>query len=514
MAAKRSDAYLLMAGLAALFVAAAWLARPSQGQPPQPVAQGQGAATPTRLYYGLRACSDAGCHGNPASVDKDKPLVCDYDEVRIFTEHDKHAQAHKVLENPRSRKMAELLGLKKGAANDPSCLGCHAVLVKDPKAVNETLKLSEGISCGVCHGHNKEWVSLHSALLERNHWRSQTPKEKEAKYGMTDLWDPEKRAALCASCHIGNTKEGKVVTHAMYAAGHPPLPGIEMATFSNAMPRHWKYRSEKDPKVREIINYDAAKEGLEQTKFVVVAALVSFRESLNLLADQASADAKEAGWPELAQFDCYACHHDLKSDSWRQKRGYAGKPGRPTMRAWVDALVPLTMVHASKDSTEQEEKLRGELNAKMKELTAALDAQPFGDAKRVAQAARQTADWANGVLKDIRSTPVQHAGAKKLLDGLGKESKGRLLDFDSARQFAWAFREIQKEADPQGAASPEIVRAFKELAEQLKLDLPKGQVEIAKDYLKEALEKLNSYEPERFRQSFDLLVKKRDRERK
>ena len=62
---------------------------------------------------------------------------------------------------------------------------------------------------------------------------------------MTDLWDPVKRATKCASCHIGNPGEQKVVTHAMYAAGHPPLPGLETATFSDAMPRHWEYLREK-----------------------------------------------------------------------------------------------------------------------------------------------------------------------------------------------------------------------------------------------------------------------------
>jgi hypothetical protein len=32
-------------------------------------------------------------------------------------------------------------------------------------------------------------------------------------------------------------------------------------------------------------------------------------------------------WPELAMAhsDCYACHHDLQSPSWRQARGY--EPG-------------------------------------------------------------------------------------------------------------------------------------------------------------------------------------------
>src|SRR5439155_23427773 len=126
----------------------------------------------------------------------------------------------------------------------------------------------------------------------------------------------------------------------------PPLPSVELATFSDAMPRHWKYLSEKPAKVQKILEYDPAKADLERTQLVVVAALVSFRESMNLLAAQAEQGDKDKSWPELAQFDCYACHHDLKAKSWRQQRGYHGKPGRPDMRPWPTTLVHLGILQA------------------------------------------------------------------------------------------------------------------------------------------------------------------------
>jgi hypothetical protein len=36
-------------------------------------------------------------------------------------------------------------------------------------------------------------------------------------------------------------------------------------------------------------------------------------------------------WPEYAELDCFACHHNLVAakDSWRQERGYAGPGRRP-----------------------------------------------------------------------------------------------------------------------------------------------------------------------------------------
>ena len=35
--------------------------------------------------------------------------------------------------------------------------------------------------------------------------------------------------------------------HEWYAAGHPPLPSFELATFESQMPAHWKSLREKGP---------------------------------------------------------------------------------------------------------------------------------------------------------------------------------------------------------------------------------------------------------------------------
>lgn len=469
-------------------------------------------AQPTKLYYGVLACSNGGCHNNPATPNQKDILLCNYDEVRIWSQEDKHKDATKVLKSARGLQMAKLLGIKGDIAKEPSCISCHGVIVEDKKFIHEeSFDLNEGVSCGSCHGHYSEWVDLHSTFLQRKKWRALSRKVKEEQFGMRDLWDAQKRATLCAQCHIGNALEGKVVTHAMYAAGHPPLPSIELATFSDAMPRHWKYLAEKPANVQKLLEYDPAKSGLERAELVVVSALVSFRETMKLLAAQAEEGAAakdpDRNWPELAQFDCSACHHELKSNSWRQKRGYAGKPGRPPMREWAGALVPLAIVHASQGENARKTRLTSEFLAKMKELTNAFDAQPFGEPKKVAQIAREAAQWADGVLKEIATIPVDRKGAMNLLAGLGNEARARTLDFDSARQFAWAFRAVQDELDPKWTANAEMAKALKELNDQLKLDLPKGQVEIANDYLREALDRLNNYEPERFRLAFDVLTK-------
>ena len=73
---------------------------------------------------------------------------------------------------------------------------------------------------------------------------------------MIDVRNPVRRAEQCFSCHIGNVEEGKLVTHAMYAAGHPPLPSIEIESFAKQMPRHWRYLDEKVADSQKLVGDD------------------------------------------------------------------------------------------------------------------------------------------------------------------------------------------------------------------------------------------------------------------
>src|SRR5262249_41881651 len=145
-------------------------------------------------------------------------------------------------------------------------------------------------------------------------------------------------AQLCFSCHIGNTTDKKFVTHEMYAVGHPPLPGIELDTFSDSLPRHWRYLADKPPGVFESDEmqktYGRSLIRLERVQIVVVGGLVALREAVKLAQDTAG-----QGGADYAQFDCFACHHDLSQPnrdkpSARSFGGYRARPGRPIPRSW------------------------------------------------------------------------------------------------------------------------------------------------------------------------------------
>src|SRR5262249_43633067 len=221
--------------------------------------------------------------------------------------------AHAVLKGKLARRMGELLHprYKKEVWEEPACVSCHGLVAgeKSPTDVPLADLVAEGVGCVVCHGPYKEWVSAHQSRFKADidRWRGLSRKEKEDRYGMADLWDPVKRAEVCLSCHLGNVAQGKVVTHAMYAAGHPPLPGVEVATFTDLMPKHWQYLYEKAPEVQKLLKFDADRGEREMTQTAVVAAAVALRDAMRLLADQAEAGLKDPGagrWPELAHFDC------------------------------------------------------------------------------------------------------------------------------------------------------------------------------------------------------------------
>ncbi len=100
----------------------------------------------------------------------------------------------------------------------------------------------------------------------------------------------------------------------------------------------------------------SSNENLEQTRMVAISALGVFKASMELIAAHADIHAKNKnadGWPEFAMYDCYACHHDLKSDSWRLENPSSGVPGRPGARTWSATLLPLVISHAQADKNER-----------------------------------------------------------------------------------------------------------------------------------------------------------------
>jgi hypothetical protein len=441
-------------------------------------------------YVGARACER--CHTNPLPKDKtDYVLLTEY---KTWSEKDKHSQAYSKLTEPRSQQMGKILGWK--VEEDARCLSCHAANIS--KKLQSGFDIRDGVSCEICHGPSYRWITPH--WLDPK-WRTKPAAEKQ-KLGMRNVRDPVELTRLCSSCHVGSVAEGKVVTHEMYAAGHPPLPSIEIATFCDKMPLHWRYLREKDKSIQQLIRetYKISAEEEERTKISLIGAVAAFQASMELLSDPADGGAKKE-WidrsPELANYDCYACHHELKTPSWRQKRGYDGPPGRPTMHVWPTILMEDAIRYANDPA------LAKQYDERMQKLGQAFGARPFGDPKQVATCAGQLREWSESLLQRLKEARYDSSSARRLVRGMCAAKDVQKYDYDSARQKAWAIDVILNELEPKQAER--VKQSLADLRQQLKLDLPSGTKKQILSELPAHLQALNDYDPEKFKATLDKL---------
>jgi Cytochrome c554 and c-prime len=505
----------LSAGIIVLVFLGWWFAASGWGQQPNKSSEPGGAKGNQPVYYGASTCADCHSLDDPKKVRGLPPILCRCNEFPIWDKKDKHKLAYTNLFKPdgKGEQMRKLLGYSDQDVKT-KCVVCHGVYIPEDKIAAWTdssfkRDQSEGVSCVACHGADiggdRSWIDQHGSAINRNRerWRKLSRQTKETDYGMIDLWDPARRAKKCASCHVGSVPEGKVVTHAMYAAGHPPLPGLEVSTFSDAMPRHWQYLAEKSDEAKKLLEY---KPGVpERTDLLLVGGLVDLQEAMDLLASQAEhcARAKEAEDRslDLAVFDCYACHHDLKTRSWRQERGYVGKPGRPQFRPWPTALLQICSLAAKQDAE------RTGPQPALENLHKAFDETPFGKPQQVALAARAIHKWTQDFQPRLAAAGqrLDRSALTGLLLEVCKLGASETWDYDSARQLAWAFQVIHADLRGNAADEPAVAETIKSLNKLLKLDLPHGQEQNIMSELPDALARIADYDPRLVKKHFQRL---------
>jgi hypothetical protein len=483
-----------------------------QSVPVRPVGQANPKDIPPTPYIS-RAEDCVKCHSHPEDW-KQEEVICRMNESLTWWREDKHRKAFESLIIPDSR--ARAIGTRLGidVTTHRACLACHSVIdwttgdpnapgAKDPIPMLGFDRASNGVSCVACHGAFREWVLEHQLYRDPS-WRKHSRQDKERLKGMLDLWDPVTRAAKCVSCHVGKSNEDKVLTHAMYAAGHPQLPGIEVFTFSQAMPRHWEYLGEKlkqrgnmKPEVQQATknNFDLGR--LEHTEMVAVSGIVVFRESLTLLVAQADLKGKaNPSWPELSSFDCSACHHDLKAPGWRQARAVGGTHGRPTLPSWPTALVRIGVVAA--DPKKAPLRLK-EFESKLRDLQTAITSKPFGDSVMTLAAANVLIAWANPIVADLSRVKIDRPLALELLDRTLEEAQRRKPDFDTARQLHWAYRAIYEELEPKVDPHAPVPALLSAIDTEFSFGLPSaGLQEPIEKTIASRLKASAVYDPDKF----------------
>ncbi len=268
------------------------------------------------LYLGAVSCSSSNCHG---SVKANAPLSSL--SYTIWKRQDPHAQAYRTLTSDRSKKIAEKLQLEAPAEKSAICINCHAAPQNIYEVSNSTSNssnlefVSNGVSCEACHGQAAKWLEPHRSYA----WNSPLWNEsRKSKTGFKQLKSTLIRAETCASCHIGSA--GRDVNHELIAAGHPRLL-FEYTSYMDLYAQqaaHWDI--EKDHKRSDGNNStESADHALNSW---AIGQLVCSSQVQKLLHHRS--ENPNAVWPELAEYSCYSCHHDLSrtespDPNWRQK---------------------------------------------------------------------------------------------------------------------------------------------------------------------------------------------------
>ncbi len=480
---------------------------------------------------GVKEC--AACHSAPSpiyefiGVTRFVRLV----EASEWLERDKHAYSYELvrqdlspdqleLPNRKSNKLSVEISRKlklTGGDFERKCLSCHV----GPNATEIPTKLDIrfGVQCESCHGPGSEYTKVEHH--QQVSWRAKTPDQK-SELGMWDVTSPSKSAEVCLSCHLGNIKEERFITHEMYAAGHPVLPPFDLQTFLNAMPPHWKTLQEKPivsksakPNLHGFelqaeynrAHFDIAgttdeiqlaiKGSFSKTQRSMIGGLVANDFGIELVHQAAN---KPTIWGDYSIYNCVGCHQELKKNN-TQFRLESRTPGRAFPANWLTLEYPAIHV-SSQDS-----------HAPLtREMFASFNAVPFGDVNRLRLLSQDHRESLKERLRDRRKAERQVMSkqeVKQWLEYLLKSRQDSLADYWVAKQTAWmvciAIDELVEHGE---LAQASVAPTQKELREALRLDLQLEQCQSVLDGQKDLLETARSFDAAKCKELITQLVQR------
>jgi hypothetical protein len=345
------------------------------------------------------------------------------------------------------------------------CLTCHAGLRSDQSSMTTPGRTyaqfqSEGepiaresIGCEACHGQGKDYLVDHMDPS----WLSISPSTKLGK-GFYDLENSAFAARVCLSCHFGNPEESKWVTHEMYAAGHPPLPPLDLGKFlDETSNKHWMTLDEKLQKLETLesdkeleedrisylrIHLSDNKSGNSDYSALKQTIQTHFRKTQQSRIGQWSANlnyhdlldqqARAAlNWGDYALYDCAGCHQTL----YKKIQGNVGSPrrvpGRPQGPLWAKPML----------SSHGESQFK-QLETLQDLIDEALNAKPFGDRGKIQSAIEGSASdraKAKSQLIALASEPLDPIGADQWLRGFLQQRQGMLGNRSVANQTYWTL---------------------------------------------------------------------------
>jgi hypothetical protein len=309
---------------------------------------------------GAFSCSSTTCHQRPGNPG-DKGC-----EFTTWSSADPHRITYQ--DRALAGRIVKLFDQRPETApvSDVFCLKCHGMSVARPAVLP---------ACELCHGPAGGWLAQHYL----KDWSTRSLAEKQ-ELGFHATKNVRVRAEVCVDCHVGGPAQE--VNHDLIAAGHPPL-SFEFATYFARLPRHWSSQTDRELRSGSPVGDWS------------VGQLVSAEAALRLLASRADPRTVKP-WPEFAEHDCRACHHDLRDRETkpaRDNRFGAVPANRWYTAALEDRLAPLYPA--------------ADLGPLRKDLTNLRDllARPLPPAKDVAGQARGAALKLKMILEKVPKEP-------------------------------------------------------------------------------------------------------------
>jgi hypothetical protein len=355
------------------------------------------------VHLGVASCAGNNCHG---AVQPFKTSRVAQDEYLVWKQKDKHSKAFAVLREERGRRIAQNLGLP-DAATAEICLACHADNVPAAQRGRE-FQLSDGVGCESCHGGASKWLGTHISGVSH---------AANLAAGLYPTDQPLARAVRCLGCHIGDDK--RFLTHEVMGAGHPPLV-FELDTYTQIQPAH--FRVDED--------YVERKGRPNDLRIWAVGQALDLKKRMDLLLDPKN--APRGIQPELALFDCQACHHGMDQLQWRARASTGLPPGRLRL---YDAPIVMLKAVAERIAPDRARQLSAGLLALHRATT-----ENWSAVQREATAVRQAAGGlAEAVLKHEFDRADALALARAVVAiGAGGED----LDYSAAQQQTMALASI------------------------------------------------------------------------
>lgn len=280
---------------------------------------------------GVASCAGSTCHSRQEATG----TIVRQNEISSWQDPTSttgaHLRAYRVLLSDRSASIARRLNI--GPAHQAKdCLSCHSDNIASPRQQGK-FQFDDGIGCEACHGGANDWIAAHYAPGASH--------SETVALGLYPLEDPNVRATVCLSCHVGSTADGQFVSHRLMAAGHPRM-SFELDLFT-ALQRHHD----------EDVDYFDRKSVATGARIWATGQVRTLERQLALFADPTL--NRDGIFPEPVFFECRSCHVTISDDPGfvPQAVSNPGRPDTPGQIRFNDANMIMMLALSEQVSPDQ-----------------------------------------------------------------------------------------------------------------------------------------------------------------